>query len=466
MNIKGKEIHSIQELRNQFDLVQVTEAFADGSLLKWLEDCYYEQETDQVGKLRREWDSERGGDAWENIFHIFKEEEKPAEAPKEVPIPTQMALCRILGVNYSQAGGLSQEEAERCRVIREKLSRHTQDPAVLNKAAETATNQAELGGLLNQGITTIYLCDGPFSVPIRKAGVHYIGVGGPRVESSFTEEQYRKAGITFEGVSLPDATDPGSVETAAQAAKANGYDDFSESHNRFATAIHNAMNAYPAYETFLLKADGHKVAGEFYQSKSEMESEIRKAVTAAYEEAQRFLAPDSDAPMVSKVLKHYARVIPAARKCLDQVEPLLSGDGKGREKWAELREMVVDQSHILQVLFQEELEGSADYYALYDKQYFIDQVTIDELDLNEDPFDSDLLNGLARLIADKTEYSAVDLLSVLSELTKDVNQRLETFLSTAHSLYQSYLHEVEEMAQELGAGFSDEDLRKVGLLKE
>ena len=99
MNIKGKEIHSIQELRNQFDLVQVTEAFADGSLLKWLEDCYYEQETDQVGKLRREWDSERGGDAWENIFHIFKEEEKPAEAPKEVPIPTQMALCRILGVN-------------------------------------------------------------------------------------------------------------------------------------------------------------------------------------------------------------------------------------------------------------------------------------------------------------------------------------------------------------------------------
>lgn len=60
-----------------------------------------------------------------------------------------------------------------------------------------------LAELLNAGKSTIYLCANRFTVPIRKSGVHYIGIGNPKMDVLFTEEQYRPAGITFEGVSLP-----------------------------------------------------------------------------------------------------------------------------------------------------------------------------------------------------------------------------------------------------------------------
>lgn len=38
--INDKEIHSLEELRQNFDLSQVVAAFLDCSLEKWLADCF------------------------------------------------------------------------------------------------------------------------------------------------------------------------------------------------------------------------------------------------------------------------------------------------------------------------------------------------------------------------------------------------------------------------------------------
>ena len=51
LKINDKQIHSLEELRQNFDLNQVITAFLDCSLEKWLANCFYEKQADQIGDL-------------------------------------------------------------------------------------------------------------------------------------------------------------------------------------------------------------------------------------------------------------------------------------------------------------------------------------------------------------------------------------------------------------------------------
>ena len=75
LKINDKQIHSLEELRQNFDLNQVVTAFLDYSLEKWLADCFYEKQADQVRSLDH------------------------AIAPD-----IERELCRILGGDYVAAG--------------------------------------------------------------------------------------------------------------------------------------------------------------------------------------------------------------------------------------------------------------------------------------------------------------------------------------------------------------------------
>ena len=52
--IHGKEIRSLEEVRTDFDLEEVLGAFWDGRLERWLSDCYYERQADELRALKSE----------------------------------------------------------------------------------------------------------------------------------------------------------------------------------------------------------------------------------------------------------------------------------------------------------------------------------------------------------------------------------------------------------------------------
>ncbi len=54
LKLNGHEIHSLQELREHFESNTIRNAFADGTLEKWLRDRYYEREADAVAVLLRQ----------------------------------------------------------------------------------------------------------------------------------------------------------------------------------------------------------------------------------------------------------------------------------------------------------------------------------------------------------------------------------------------------------------------------
>lgn len=434
LKINNTEIHSLEELRQHFDLNQVITAFLDCSLEKWLANCFYEKQAEQVRSLDHAIDT--------NI---------------------ELELCRILGVDYVASGYLSEEQRidyeRKCRIIQQ----HSDDPKLLEHALDTATNQAELAEFLHNDKHRIYLCGTSFNVPIRISGVHYIGIGNPKMEAAFTEEQYRRAGITFEGIDLPKDITSETISVAEQAAAANGYDNFAEKHCPLASALHFSMKGHRLSKHLRLSWDT-SVASEFYKSKYAAECAVKKEVDSAYDQANDFFIPGSRSCIASELADRYAVFI--KRGCgsiVEQLVPWCARSNALKPRLQDMEKLIVSAAENLRKLFEQELSESSDYYRMYKRSYFHERIDIEKNDYNVDMFDSDILNGIARLIHDDSEYDVRDMYETMSEMEDDVNSHADTFFGRAYEAFCEYCEEIEEIAEEIGADLSGDDMEKLGI---
>lgn len=128
-----------------------------------------------------------------------------------------------------------------------------------------------------------------------------------------------------------------------------------------------------------------------------------------------------------------------------------------------MEKLIVSAADNLRKLFEQELSESADYYRMYKRSYFHERIDIEENDYNVDMFDSDLLNGLARLIHDDSEYDVRDMYETMSEMEEDVNSDADTFFGRAYEAFCEYCEEIEEIAEEIGADLSSDDMDKLGI---
>ena len=165
------EVRTLEELRDNFDLEKAVEYFHGGELLQWLEDRFYDDEADAIRELS-------GDDS--NL------------AAK---------LCAALNVECD----VNLEFVRRLREKKAYLVEHTDDQTIIDNAAATALDQGDLGELIQMGYTTIYLCGEQFNVPIRVAGVKYVGIlGAPKIKiRAKSQDDLDAQNISFENVQLP-----------------------------------------------------------------------------------------------------------------------------------------------------------------------------------------------------------------------------------------------------------------------
>lgn len=432
--LDGQEIHSLAELRERFALHQIMEAFLDGSLEAWLKGCYYEEESQKMQGLEKE-----------DTFAV------------------EQRLCNILGVDYAAREDLSPEQKEAFSRRRELLRRHGAGTEVFSHVAETATNQVELAELLNAGCSVIYLCDGDFTVPIHKSGVHYVGVDHPRMTAPFTEEQYRRAGITFEGVDLPDTANEEAERIAQSAARKAGYDDFEENHTPLAALVHKRIKGIRVTKHFHLDAMETDVGCEEYRSKFAAQRAAHAVVNQAYDTASALFALAKSNCIAPQFAERYANQL--CRGMGHLAEKLGPKCVTERQKGLLLRltELTEKAEENLKELFFKELRDSADYYELYQRKYFLDRVTVEREENSEWFFDSDFMNELASLAT--ATYTVSDIYECIAELQEDVNSRADTFADTAYQRYEEYCEKLEELAEELGEGFTKDDLVRMKLIE-
>lgn len=164
----GAEVHSLQELQENFDLESVIRYFADGKLQTWLEDRYYENEAWAVSDL-----SSDMPDLGERLFEIFEMD-------------------------------LIQRHNDKLKFLRNVIS----DDAILRKVDIIALTQDDLYDILDADADEVYLYGETFLIPTQKRYVKYIGLNNPLVllERKKTSDCARN-GISFENVRFEEGAD-------------------------------------------------------------------------------------------------------------------------------------------------------------------------------------------------------------------------------------------------------------------
>ena len=161
----GVEVHTLEELLGNFDREKILDAFKSGALIAWLEDRFYDDEAEAIANIDR----------------------NDANATAKI--------CAALDVEFT----------DRLREKTAALAEMTDDKNIIDNAAVTALNQEDLATLIQMDYKTIYLCGEQFNVPIRIAGVKYIGIWGtPKIKiHANSQDELDAKQISFENVQLP-----------------------------------------------------------------------------------------------------------------------------------------------------------------------------------------------------------------------------------------------------------------------
>ena len=171
LEMNGVEVRTLDDLRNNFDLEAVVGYFKTGELLTWLEDRFYDDEADAIA---------------------------------EIDIDDSNAATKICAALKVECD-TNLEFTQRIREKRAALAELTDDENILDNAAATALNQEDLATLLNMDYKTIYLCGENFNVPIRMAGVKYVGIlSTPKIKiRAQSQDDLDAKNISFDNVQLP-----------------------------------------------------------------------------------------------------------------------------------------------------------------------------------------------------------------------------------------------------------------------
>lgn len=150
LKMNGADVRTIEELKENFDLESVLGYFANGKLVTWLKDRYYDNEAMAVEALNVD--------------------------DKDL----NQKLMSILGVSIdSEIEEIDMEAIQRRNEKLMLLRQITDDKEIIDNVDCVAFNQDDLLDILDEGTEKIYLCQGEFDVPLTVKNIMYIGVNNP-----------------------------------------------------------------------------------------------------------------------------------------------------------------------------------------------------------------------------------------------------------------------------------------------
>lgn len=170
----GKQVRSLQELKDNWDLEKVLAYYLNGRLLSWLKDRYCYDEAEKIEALEMK-DEEDIGKALCDIFKI------------------EFVVTEISKIDIS----VLENRNKRLEILRS----YTADDIVLKNVDKVAFNQEELDILFNGNEICIYLFNNIYKIPLTLTNKNYIGIGDVEV---FIDSQemvdFKKLNITFENI--------------------------------------------------------------------------------------------------------------------------------------------------------------------------------------------------------------------------------------------------------------------------
>lgn len=169
----GAEVRNIDELKEHFDIESVVGYFTDGRLLNWLKARYYDDEAEKVEQLMT------------NDPQLHKK------------------LCEIFEVDSEEE--VDPEEIAWRQERLNRLKQYTDDRNIWERVDQVAFDQEDLGDLLDEDATLIYLCGNRFTIPLRATDKTYVGIGKAiAIIRSNKLVDFDELNIKFKGVRFDD----------------------------------------------------------------------------------------------------------------------------------------------------------------------------------------------------------------------------------------------------------------------
>ena len=447
----GKEIRSLADMRKHFtpaDVWSVSPYLED-----WLNDHFYEGEAEAV-----------------------------SDVCQDTPEHYTENICRILGVETP----LSKEEEEEMKRRTEILRQYTEDPVILKNIRKVAFDQQDLADLIRKGETVIYLFHNDFTIPLSKPNIRYIGIADPVIENPHGAEEYRKAGIRMENVVLSEeekdaegtllreirktmdglfANIAKDGETAAadeddeydeDEYDEDEYDEYEDDDDDDDDEEKNSILPSTLPEVVHMRLSAKRTLKYISFSRSDCldcrgfhsRHECRKAgetiIRNAYKEASHCLSPNNaDSLARSEAEKYGNEIGKALRTIMGPLEQFCRARNQV-EIYRQISDAVSNCNKKLLAAFTEELEENSDYYSLYDLDYFLGQLEIEEHDMRSE---TGLLGMLEWLNPDSFEYSFDGAFEALEEIEKDINAKASTFFSVTHERFRDYARNIEDLIE-------------------
>ena len=173
----GEQVRNIDDLRENFDLGSVLGYYADGKLLTWLEDRFYEDEAGAIRELDRD-DPDLGA-----------------------------KVCEIFDVQYDKTlvEDVDLKSIELRNEKLAKLAQYTSDPNILNNINQVAFSQKDFQVLLEKKIPEIYLFQNSFVIPLDLSDTTVIGIGEVIIHVySDHYIDFKKQNVMFNNISFDE----------------------------------------------------------------------------------------------------------------------------------------------------------------------------------------------------------------------------------------------------------------------
>lgn len=224
LKMKSNDVRTIEELRENFDIESILGYYANGKLLIWLKDRYYDNEFNAVEAL---------------------ESSDNALAQK---------LCDIFGVEYTAVN--NEPDMESIRIRNDKLTKLrqlTENQKIIDAVDLVAFNQDELFDILDEEMDKIYLCGEQFSIPFGRKNIKYIGVNNPLILLGEHElQKFQEQNIFFENVHfIAPIQEQVDEERKLQEAKikfdAKKFENWLVSHSNISVALQNVKRMYTVW---------------------------------------------------------------------------------------------------------------------------------------------------------------------------------------------------------------------------
>lgn len=167
----GSDVRTIDELKESFDLESVLGYYANGKLVTWLKDRYYDEIADKIEALNEN----------SNSFNID--------------------ICKIFGAEYKNSEDIDMNYIKKRNERLNELRSFTDDYNILSHIDYVAMNQDEMLNLLDTNVNTIYLYGEEFEIPILKENIKFIGINNPKIKLNYDNIlSYEEKNIIFENV--------------------------------------------------------------------------------------------------------------------------------------------------------------------------------------------------------------------------------------------------------------------------